>query len=121
MQEQLITFETAKLAKEKGFKQCYYPCYADDEEIHTVSYFQQFFEKERYYAPTQSLLQKWLREEHNFDIQIFCFNYLDNGKFYVFNIFQARELDDISVEYNTYEDALEDALFTALKIININL
>ena len=38
MEEQLISFEVAKLAKEKEFPQLNYPCYADDEKIHTSMY-----------------------------------------------------------------------------------
>ena len=57
MKEELITFKTAKLAKDKGFKKewCEYGCYKDDGKIYldTGDYTQ-------YPAPTQSLLQKHL-------------------------------------------------------------
>lgn len=108
MRENLVTKKTLQLAQSKGFNVIQRITTVYDENTPEETQLDEC-------GVTQSLLQKWLREEHNFDIQIFCFNYLDNGKFYVFNIFQARELDDISGEYNTYEDALEDALFTALK------
>src|SRR5210317_1331625 len=88
MKEQLISFETAKLAKKKGFshKVSYFfykdgskgymsdigefvpNCEADwnntYEEIH----------KDKCSAPTQSLLQKWLREEHNLHVELSIFN-----------------------------------------------
>jgi hypothetical protein len=57
MEDQLISFETAKLAKEKGY---------DFEN--TWEYIDKMF---RYkhdmtrFLITQSLLQKWLREKHN--------------------------------------------------------
>ena len=69
MKDQLVTFETAKLAKEKGCN------------IHSVLYFStkgipssteiyhtdEWIDKNGtldYYRHTQSLLQKWLREKH---------------------------------------------------------
>lgn len=75
MKEQLISFDTAKLAKEKGF------------DFKTEDFFQ-YNEKTfgvreesglpRYYAdgcsqcsrPTQSLLETWLFEKHNIHIEI---------------------------------------------------
>ena len=76
--EQIISLETAKLAKEKGFDWDNV-CFCDREymegfdEAHSCTahpYHEGVEEKEVWKAPTQSLLQKWLREEKEIDIVI---------------------------------------------------
>lgn len=68
MTETLITFETAKLAKEKGFNQLNQGLYYTDDKNHCLVGWgfndrtETSFAK--YSAPTQSELQKWLREKH---------------------------------------------------------
>lgn len=74
MKDELVTFETGKLAKEKGFDEF------------TKSYFNAKGELFNFYAklanhtigvhnlqctaPTQSLLQRWLREKHGHHIMV---------------------------------------------------
>ena len=83
MEEQLISFETAKLAKEKKFNipcENFYIEYIDDDVADLFNYEEQrgsgYAELYRnnqefkYSASTQSLLQKWLREVHNCFIDI---------------------------------------------------
>lgn len=84
MKEQLISYETAKLAKEAGFPadEIFY-VYSENGTYKLPSgrsgdYYEGYCEHGTLYelcevedpspipAPTQSLLQKWLREEHNF-------------------------------------------------------
>ena len=71
MEEQLITFETAKLAKEKGFNW--------KVSLHYESNGNRFFDKVECNfnnvelicsAPTQSLLQKFIRETRDVHIEI---------------------------------------------------
>jgi len=123
MQEQLITFETAKLAKEKGFDSKY------TEDYDTLGFVQQrgileSHNLERISAPTQSLLQKWLREEHKLHIVIiptvtghFTYKMLDiqlnPEKF----IERPPYKDVASEDFTTYEKALEAGLQEALKMI----
>lgn len=130
MKEKLITFETAKLAKEKGFKiSCYHAYNVDNklEECTTseltgkvVKYSADLIktldfhskDNECYLAPTQSLLQKWLREEHTLHIEI----YVQLGfKHYSFSILPLAIED--RVNYKTYELALEAGLLEALKAL----
>jgi len=79
MKEQLITFDTAKLAKEKGFNYPTLYSYGAEEELSDMDgeYFEErnfnLLKESEYWnvsAPTQSLLQKWLREEHEIDITV---------------------------------------------------
>lgn len=118
MEEQLISFETAKLAKEKGLTYDYvgqsfrpsgeFTCGRNDEAF--------------YPAPTQSVLQKWLRDVHNIHIEIELASdeELDILIPYVYQWdFYKNGFITINREfYNSYEEALEVSLFEALKSIN---
>jgi len=67
-----ITSETAKLAKEKGFPQSRKTKgkFRDDGSIENLGIGGAMVDtcKEWYERATQSLLAKWLREEHEIDI-----------------------------------------------------
>jgi len=115
MEETLISFETAKLASEKGF-----------DLITEVGNFEYEDENSIYLAARQSLLQKWLREEHNINVSSWC-----NGSGWAWEIEKTNGTHicimdiDGGIEgtqpesgmFRTYEQALEDGLLTALKII----
>ena len=101
MEEQLISFETAKLAKEKGFNECCKNSYINRETLslyHVAHDYYEYTCKEDfplvkdcinffapihlpwYKVPSQSLLQKWLRDVHQIEIHIDCItenNYID--------------------------------------------
>lgn len=147
MNEQLVSKETAILAKERGF----------NVEVRSYFDFKKFGDKPlEFYgkldannlmvwnvelsknipadyvsAPTQGLLQKWLREKHNLYIcisaefyktginhivQILCYNpnltesdYYDNDK--------CTWMYGDNGQFDTYEEALEFALQKALTFI----
>lgn len=135
MREQLVSFETAKLAKEKGFNiktisfyhnNTFIKGLSNNRENHndTITPF--------YSAPTQSLLQKWLREKHNIIIIVDANNSSDTrgdinaGKDYTnFGIKLIKNTRFINGEWNhyqlflEYEDCLEYGLEEALKLIEI--
>lgn len=128
MEEQLINFSTAKLAKEKGFN---IPCI-------NMYYTEEFFEGEiigELYqtdsgysndkfdgsasAPTQSLLQKWLREVHNIHIEIRVGIRQNNlYKSEAFTICgDLKHNSKISEYLSPYEEVLEIALQNGLTLI----
>ena len=130
MQEQLITFETAKLAKEKGFFQetnrLEIPYYnykgefkgdVSDWRIRKYIRGEDTSDIEFVSAPTQSLLAKWLREEHNI-IVLVDYEGID-GYYYKFYSYKEgnKNYDASGKNYNTYEDAYEIGLQEALKQI----
>ena len=124
MKEQLINFETAKLAKEKGFK------------THTVTTGYTF----TYLLGGKNIMinetciylflceiQKWLREVHKID----CFPehvFLGESANIKYKPLITTGIDDIDSEkycnysfgnvYDTYEQAFEFGLQEALKLIN---
>lgn len=154
MGEVLVSFETAKLAKEVGFNE---PCY-DLFVLHHINE-TPYTENSHYYywqttctnddiqeviderkilqinnpkddystseictAPTQSLLQKWLREVHKIDI---IPTFSRNSRTYGYNMYYTEEnkpvyINKNSIKATTYEEALELALYKALTIVKNN-
>ena len=140
MKEQIITFETAKLAKEKGFFKNskehgkvtgpWYNAFGSLNGRTDLNKDQKFISssnlgfqneeerannvKDTYYASNQGLLQKWLREIH--DIHLIP-EYI--AKQYNFTITKTKSLPKriILHEAGTYEKALEIGLVEALKLI----
>lgn len=132
MEDQLVKFETAIFAKEKGFNIPTLYFYLDGSLRYNHSI------KLRnsntlpgtidVSAPTQSLLQKWLRDVHNIDIQITLvkagyneykveiYKRPENTNEYTY--FFIKEEDCVYIKYfHTYEEALEEGLQEALKLI----
>jgi hypothetical protein len=135
MEEPLISFETAKLAKEKGFKETFGIFYTNEGELkevdrcycHTEDYycscgFEEAVEecKKSIQASSQSLLQKWLRETHNieFVIKPFYDSSLHKTTYVAdpINILNGKTAR-ISRQCS-YEEALEEGLKLALNLIN---
>ena len=125
MKEQLISFDTAKLAKEKGFNIPVYGKYnIAKEEIMDICRVDSNNSRNNISAPTQSLLQKWLREKHkiyvtptpNFahglgdcgicDSEILCYIHKEDEYIYCCE------------DFYTYEESLEKGLYKALNLIN---
>jgi hypothetical protein len=126
MKEQLISFETAKLAKEKGFALNSYSGFVFDKKGIELNL--AFYDMEDKYArPTQSLLQKWLRDIHNIQINIENYHSIKEEKpynvyiEYMINEHWTYKDFDEKNDYNTYEEALEKGLQEGLKLINIEI
>ena len=151
--ETLVSYETAKLAKEVGFD---IPCgqFYDSEDSNCDQLEEPnsdgiFLQQRRSFgmyeiiienynnlidlnglpldlpqcasAPTQSLLQKWLRERHDIDVWASPYWITSMGKTtkgYETDIVAKKEgRSKRSVGFNTYEEALEAGLLEALKLI----
>lgn len=122
MKEKLINFKTAKLAKEKGFD---IPCnlkYFEDVngDFEKATYKDSVHDhvKTIYNRPTQSLLQKWLREVHNIHINISDLHLSKGWRQQVYNMEKGHYKGAAAgFNYETYEKALEIGLQNALKLI----
>lgn len=119
MEDQLITFNTALFAKTKGFNiPTRVSYYEDTQEL--VPWSRDLVNKNELFnrvaAPTQSLLQKWLREQHNINVSVETG--WSNGHF-VYEIILWNMSDDTLLDevFDTYESALEYGLQKALKLI----
>jgi hypothetical protein len=128
MKEELITLETAKLAKEKGFD--WNTCnrlynvwdYGKLKEIRNlnVNVSHSDYSKRYYPAPTQSLLQGWLREKYNIIVllePVLGFSHIE----FSMSIYTKKNIFSLTkfhVSSNkTYEEALEAGLIEGLKLI----
>jgi len=69
------------------------------------------------FAPTQALLQMWLREVHKIHIRV-TFDTLNTYTYIVYNQ-HTRNINPNLNTYSTYEQALEAGLVTALNLIKI--
>jgi hypothetical protein len=140
MEEIYISFETSKLAKEKGFEElCFYHYTKQGKliephlengsstdvefnvELNELLENHNYKHWDKYSAPTQSLLQKWLREKHGAYVEVsinteYKYNIIIffKGEFIYIRDNKNNEVS----QYNKYEEALEEGLYEALKLIN---
>jgi len=111
MKEQLITFKTAKLAKEKGL------LIPPQKNWYTrTGNFNSYSPKSPYWVITQSLLQKWLREKHSI-IVYYIPSLTPNGIYFTYQIYGRSILFEESKWKETPEEALEKGLQEGLKLI----
>ena len=127
MKEQLISFETAVLAKKNNVEIESYEFYTHRGDLCKD---QNFRNQSQYYgsygAYKQTLLQEWFEKVHGKTIIIDLDSFLFNGKCdFKFYIYQkegndVRQLNDykLSSVQGTYEEALEKGLQEAFKYIN---
>ena len=68
-----------------------------------------------YPRPTQSLLQKWLREVHKIHVNCF-YSSAPTIMGFVYGVIESAEAED-NLVYETYEEALEVGLWEACKLV----
>jgi len=115
IEEDLITFETANLANEKGFNVWCSSAYFSTEYLGMATEIDyDTFIKDTYLAPTQSVLQKWLRKNYHIHISV---EY--TGQYFVKykTGYGSTYVNCANQNFNSYEQALEYGLFEALKSI----
>lgn len=120
MQEELVTLETAKLLKEKGFnKPCSIAINIEDGRKYRSSRTNSEMPTKVCTTPTQSIAQKWLRETKDLHIEI-CYSH---KLFWYYEILSVSNhvsvglANRLPIHYNTYEEALEAGIREALKLI----
>lgn len=126
MTEELVTLETAKLLKEKGFVWECERIIGCNKVITKYDLPQSMSccteiddEPVEFLCPTLYIAQKWLRETKNLHIEI---SYM-RGDYWVYGILTIPEHDIIElpnrplVHYKSYEEALEAGIQEALKLI----
>lgn len=118
--EDYVSFETAKLLKEKGFNEecsCFYnnidygtPGLEVDGQLY---YINSALDDEEYAAPTLQMAMKWLRVVHRLDMDI-SIEYTTE-KVYYYSILKRTAIRDIDclhseTNFNSYEEACEAAI-----------
>lgn len=126
MIDQLIRFETAKLAVQKGFDIIPWhgveaSLYSKDGNPTNYANYGAWYGglSDGYIpAPTQALLQRWLREKHQIHIEL-SFWENDTWSAQLVGDMFPEDMDEFDAfGRNTYEDALEIALVKALNLID---
>ena len=116
LREDYVSFELAKLLKEKGFDEgCdkFYPINGGEVEeltLDELNYHRSEFIK----APTHQMAMKWLRENYDLHIIVFPYKRGTSAKGWCCQVFLTYNLlgyDKYTNETcNSYEDAVEAAL-----------
>ena len=120
--EDYVSFETAKLLKEKGFDEpceCFYDTENNDTSIVNGWMIISNSELEKreiicYSAPTLQMAMKWLKEVHSLYIDIVT-SFSQDDICYTFSCSNTMDLiqgtkETSYHEYQTYEDACEAAI-----------
>ena len=121
IQEDYVSFETAKFLKEKGFDEVCYRIYDTKEEellgTDGIEFQNHEADEETITAPTLQMAMKWLREVYKIYIDIeTCYTYfIKNKSFrvtgYEFSV--HSKYDSCYEDYrtcNSYEQACEEAI-----------
>lgn len=131
-EEDYVSFETAKLLKEKGFDEITFTWYTgkgkfcvgknnfDDYHMNHFSNMAVARDKNKCSAPTLQLAMKWLRKAHNQNI---IFDMLPKGNncyvLWTFNIISNKNYKIVwgpkQPKYKTYEEAAEEAIKYCIK------
>lgn len=120
IEEDYVSFEVAKLLKEKGFN---YPC----RVVYSPKGIVKHYLKEEIYAhhlkghkklcPTLQMAMKWLREVHNIDI----FPWKIGKGIYSCAIFNSNTGQDLSSDKNFPSEKYEETAEAAIKYCLENL
>lgn len=117
MRDELVTFPTAQLAKQAGCNPKTLTYYDEDELLFTASQAHRWNDiHDRVAAPTQSALQRWLRETRGVHVELHNpFGHILTWGYdlYVQPLFVGSAARD--TRYVTFEQALEAALFECLE------
>lgn len=121
IEEQFVSFDTAKLLKEAGFNE---PCHNSYDNVNGFRWFKigESTPKGWVPCPTQALAARWLRDVHHINVYA-CFDYerFDERKWF-FTREHTMVNDDSAVycsitSYNSYEEALEAGLKHGLELV----
>lgn len=113
MSEDYVSFEIAKLLKEKGFDEptLYHYCQNNNFPTHTIDYeyIKNSEDVQFCSAPTHQMAMKWLREVHN--VCIIPSLYDGEGRFYCFVYTNNyRVVKVLNKKCDTYESVCENAI-----------
>lgn len=108
--EDYVSFDTAKLLKEKGFGQLTYACFAPDGE----EYYGYRAVDDDIMRPTLQMAMKWLREAHKLYIVVRPY-VTEEGFFSLFDVKSVKEKGIVvnirtKTGFTTYEEACESAI-----------
>ena len=130
IKEDYVSFEVAKLLKEKGFDECPLYCYDDCGQFWVQGGYDKT-KKWHFPAPTLQMAMKWLREKHNIIICVepHSYNTFDNKtSSYIFTYWTDDNYNEpycwrnetnsvFGKSWSTYEEACEAAIKYCLETL----
>ena len=127
--EDYVSFETAKLLKEKGFDEATYRAYIETNKEHQLSFdvgrnnsqWEKINKENSIFncsAPTLQMTMKWLREVHKIHVSVEMGFDVDNRQYFFFapsickfsNKTGEYQTPFGEKEFDSYEDACEAAI-----------
>lgn len=127
IQNEIISYETAVMAKDKGFKIICDQYYSGSGQLILKHYNPYIVDKSCSGAYAQSLLQKWLREVHKIDVLVGHQFLQESQTPVIYEVCVTTGIYNtdsdmycnygVGVTFPTYEQALESGLQQALKLI----
>ena len=124
--EDYVSFETAKLLKEKGFDEICFTWYTGKGKFkqgkntyddYHMNHFQDM-DVAKCSAPTLQMAMKWLREVQGLNIEIITYWTKDKNMVYGNRIVHNNAvLKEIDTAYNSYEQACNEAIKYCLETL----
>jgi hypothetical protein len=120
IEEAYVSFEVAKMLKEKGFNEICRAAYTGGGKFITHHNYYSQGGGDECVAPTHQMAMKWLREVHNIFIVIepHMYDYInEKNSSYVTSLWQGDNYYEniTSRDYPTYEEAVEASIKYALE------
>lgn len=126
--EDYVSFETAKLLKEKGFDEecnsayCFIHRSPEDKGEWDIYYNPMLFSETSIMRPTLNVAMKWLREIHNLFIEIDRYYFVVDRLSHIVSGFKySIKIKRINTEYTADFDSYEQACDVAIKYCLENL
>ena len=117
IREAFVSFDTAKLLKEKGLPQdldidTFYDKSGNLQFIQCAWTLQEDIDKQtEAIAPTQALAMRWIREEFNFHITVDCIDSLEHEYVFSVNVVDMKTFREYLLDTeNTYEIGCEEGI-----------
>lgn len=114
--EDYVSFETAKLLKEKGYKGSFNGYYNNAGcVVDKPNFFLKAPEYQYYERVSLQMAMKWLREVHNLVIQIELIDFLEHGEVWLYCITERKTIKQLTgrdedFTEHSYEEACEAAI-----------
>lgn len=120
---EFVHYNTAKLAKEKGYNGTSRVCYDTTGSLYTQTYSEGigYIPNFSCYAPLQEELSEWLRDDKGIHISIIAV-YKDQIRYYAYIIYTPNSVINSDTKlteelFMLYENALGEALIIALNLL----
>jgi len=119
IKENYVSFEIAKLLKEKGFDEPCLMCYNSDKKLDNYGHYNSYKNSDVFSltAPTLQMAMKWLRETHNLFLSIQL--HMDGS--YVWYVYHTIHLTNKGADRETHSHSYEEACEAAIKYCLTNL